>query len=99
MRGIKFAIKQNFCWVTALFVCWGVLALGSLIYISCFEREGQYIKTDRGYLSFSYGYCHLGLLLNNNHENILDEERKPVSCYGYVTMLPSEAERLNKERL
>jgi len=54
-------------------------------------HKHSYVATERGLISFDHAYCELGLLLNNDRYNILDEDSKPVTCTGYVTLTEEEA--------
>jgi len=63
-----------------------ILIFITLFVSSCKEREHTYIKTDRGLMSYSRGYCTLGMLTNNDGLNILDENSNPIVCYGYITL-------------
>lgn len=70
-----------------------IMALIVMALVSgCNERKYQYIKTDRGLLGYSIGYCALGMLTNNDGNNIYDENNNPITCDGYVYL--SEAERM-----
>jgi len=60
------------------------------------ERKYNYIVTERGIISYSHGYCELGLLLNNDRDNILDENNKPIKCSGMVKITITEAENWGK---
>lgn len=64
------------------------LFLSVLLVSACEDGElmTTYIKTDRGLMSFASGYCVLGMLTNNDRVNILDEDRIPITCAGYVNL-------------
>jgi len=67
-----------------------VLLLMFLVGCSIPEQKRQYIKTERGLMAFTFGYCTLGMLTNNSHDNILDENRNPITCTGYVKLTAKE---------
>jgi len=50
----------------------------------------KYIKTEKGLFSYAHGYCKLGMLVNNDHINIRDENDKPITCSGYIRLTPGE---------
>lgn len=50
------------------------------------ENTNTYIKTERGLVPYSRGYCILGMLTNNNSLNILDENSNPITCSGYISL-------------
>lgn len=66
------------------------ILLGALFIAGCKEAKNTYIKTDRGLVPYSYGYCELGMLLNNDMINILDEDSNPMTCNGYVNLTREE---------
>jgi hypothetical protein len=53
-------------------------------------RKITYIKTERGLMHYSAGYCELGMLTNNDRYNILDENSKPITCDGYIELTDAE---------
>lgn len=54
-------------------------------------RKSIYIETEKGLVSFSHGYCVLGMLVNNDRVNIRDENNKPITCVGRVRLTKEEA--------
>lgn len=63
----------------------------SLILFGCGEdRKYTYIETERGIVSYSVGYCTLGMLTNNDRDNIYDENNKPITCTGYIELTKKE---------
>ncbi len=59
-------------------------------------RKITYIETERGIVSYGSGNCELGLLLNNQMQNILDENSNPITCSGYIKLTWEEAEDYRK---
>jgi len=37
-------------------------------------------------MSFQRGYCELGMLVNNDIQNILNENNEPITCTGYIKL-------------
>lgn len=54
------------------------------------QRTSKYIITERGLLSYGSGYCFLGMLTNNDGDNILNEDSNPITCSGYVRLTKKE---------
>lgn len=58
------------------------------------SKGEKYIETERGIISYAYGYCELGMLINNYGDNILDENSKPITCSGYVWLKEDEIKKM-----
>jgi hypothetical protein len=67
-----------------------LLIITLLFLAGCEPTKSTYIKTERGLISFDHGYCVLGMLVNNDRDNILDEQSKPITCSGYIKLTPAE---------
>ena len=78
---------------TIALICLSVILAGCEVE----PRKYKYIETERGLLSFGKGYCHLGMLTNNQGGNIYNEENKPITCTGYVYLTRQEAEDNSNE--
>lgn len=68
-----------------------LLAVGwSLLLVAgCGDRPPptyQYIETPRGVISYTRGYCELGVLITNDGVNIRDENNSPITCTGYIQL-------------
>lgn len=59
-------------------------------------RKYTYVETDRGLISVHAAYCDLGMLLNHDRHNILDENSKPMTCKGYIDLTPDESDSYGK---
>lgn len=47
-------------------------------------------------MSYEAGYCELGMLTNNDRDNILDENSKPITCDGYIMLTDAEKREWQK---
>ena len=61
------------------------------------EWTYQYIKTDLGYVSFQSANCKLGLLFNNDFDNMLDKDSNPIRCEGYVYLNKRQIKELKDQ--
>jgi len=59
-------------------------------------RKYTFVKTERGLIRFGIGYCNLGMLLNDEMINILDENSKPITCSGYIKLTQKEFDNYDK---
>ena len=65
--------------------------LSALLVSACGEeRTSRYIETERGLMGFGGGWCTLGMLTNNDRVNILDEEKMPITCDGYIDLTEAQ---------
>ena len=70
-----------------------IIAIFSILLIAaCNEPTSTFIITDRGLLNYNSGYCILGMLTNNDRDNIYDENNKPITCDGYIKLTKKEKE-------
>ena len=69
--------------------------VAATIKLAVTERKRTYIKTDRGLLDYRSGFCTLGMLTNNDGNNVYDENKNPITCDGYIKI--TKAERANYE--
>ncbi len=72
-----------------------IFALSVLIallvgFTACDAKPRKYIKTERGLIRSAAAYCELGMLLNNDRINILDESSTPITCSGYIYLTKEE---------
>lgn len=68
----------------------GVILIG-LLAAGCGESKTIYVDTERGLIKYYFAHCHLGMLTNNDGDNILDENSKPITCTGVVELTDAEA--------
>ena len=71
-----------------------ILIVAMVLLTGCDQSSFKttYIKTDRGFISYGYAYCELGILTNNSMVNILDENNRAIPCQGRVRMTKAEFE-------
>lgn len=72
-----------------------IAVLFTIFIFGCEDNKRKYIETDRGFISYSRAYCDLGMLLNNDGKNIMDEKLKPITCSGYVYLTKEEINKLD----
>jgi hypothetical protein len=65
----------------------------------CNQNQTTYIKTERGLLSYTEGYCTLGMLTNNDRVNILNEDSKPIKCTGLIKLNKKEYDEWEEANL
>ena len=71
----------------------------SLFITGCGEpRKYNYVVTEKGLVAYSQAYCTLGMLVNNAHINIRDENDKPITCSGMVRLTEEEASRWEQQK-
>lgn len=54
----------------------------------------RYVKTDRGFIVWWKAQCELGMVLNSDGDNILDEDGRPIQCSGYVYLTDDQVRRI-----
>ena len=69
--------------------------VAATIKLAVTERKQVYIKTDRGLLNLNHGFCTLGMLTNNDGDNVYGGNKEPITCGGYIRL--TKAERANYE--
>ena len=62
-----------------------------VIGVNAYDFTYKYPVTGRGLITPGIALCEVGLLLNREGDNILDEEGEPVTCSGYVRLTAAEA--------
>lgn len=85
-------IVAVFAVVTGAVILWSTVQIiklsGDITY--------KYIKTPYGLISYSRGYCELGMLISNDGKNIRDKNDNPISCEGYVNLTRKQAKAQEK---
>lgn len=66
-----------------IFIVW-------LVALSLIGCKATYIKTERGLISYHVANCLAGMLMNNDYVNMLDENRNPLTCDGYIELTAAE---------
>lgn len=65
------------------YTCLGIIFV---LLCACGEVEWRYVKTKKGLVRAGEFYCVLGMLVNNERENVLDEDSRPITCDGYISL-------------
>ena len=71
-----------------------------LIFQGCDKppKKHKYIETERGLVNYFGYYCELGMLLNNDRDNVMNENNKPITCSGYIELTKAEYLEATKQR-
>lgn len=67
-----------------------------LAVFGCVDRTPHvytYVDTEYGLVSYQKGDCVVGMLVSNSGNNILNVDKRPITCLGYVKLTKTEAEK------
>lgn len=77
---------------TIIIIIIGILIFFVMIFRTMEKREYtfQYVETPRGIVRYGPFRCSLGLLTNRERINVLDENRNPITCSGYIEITQAQ---------